>query len=264
MRTNMFHPIRRRRCIETCLQIASKRDKYFWNECSCLWSCKKLMFLVIFVCHSVHGGEVWGPMWPLPMMLWPYYTGILLYRAHPMYKTSFLCTGPTPCIPWTCSNLFIMKHVRSASGRLTSCWNAFFLFNVCTTILVWRKNYFYRLQRSWAKVIFSQACVKNSVHRGGGEGVCLSACWDTLPPEQTPPPKTRPPWSRHPPEQTPPEQTPPPPPGEDNPTGSRLQHTVNERPVRILLECILVYSIVEQRWINGAVGVLDIVYQDFF
>ena len=28
--------------------------------------------------------------------------------------------------------------------------------------------HFYRPQRSWAKVIFSQACVKNSVHRGGG------------------------------------------------------------------------------------------------
>ena len=48
----------------------------------------------------------------------------------------------------------------------------------------------YRPQRSWAKVIFSQACVKNSVHGGG---VCLSACWDT-------------PWTRHPPgtRQTPP------------------------------------------------------------
>ena len=45
----------------------------------------------------------------------------------------------------------------------------------------------YRPQRSWAKVIFSQACVKNSVHRGGGlVGVCLSACWDT-PPDQAPP-----------------------------------------------------------------------------
>ena len=28
-------------------------------------------------------------------------------------------------------------------------------------------NYFYRPQRSWAKVIFSEVCVKNSVHRGG-------------------------------------------------------------------------------------------------
>ena len=33
-------------------------------------------------------------------------------------------------------------------------------------------------RRSYGKVIFSQACVKNSV-RGG---VCLSACWDTPPP----------------------------------------------------------------------------------
>ena len=65
---------------------------------------------------------------------------------------------------------------------------------------------YYRPQRSWAKVIFSQVCVKNSVHRGG-EGVCLSACWDTPPAqEQTPP------GSRHPPclgSDTPPEQTPP-------------------------------------------------------
>ena len=49
---------------------------------------------------------------------------------------------------------------------------------------------------------------RQSVNRG----VCLSACWDTTPP---------------------PEQNPPP--------GSRLRHTVNERPVRILLECILVF-----------------------
>ena len=53
---------------------------------------------------------------------------------------------------------------------------------LCISFLV----HFYRPQRSWAKVIFSQACVKNSVHR---RGVCLSACWDTTPPDQadTPP-----------------------------------------------------------------------------
>ena len=118
-----------------------------------------------------------------------------------------------------------------------------------------KKCPYYRPQRSWAKVIFSQVCVKNSVHGGGGEeGVCLSACWDTPPPmsrspwEQTPPPsgsrhtpRTRHtpldqahPWTRH----TPPDQAHPP------PRGSRLQHTVNEQPVRILLECILVvYSL---------------------
>ena len=36
--------------------------------------------------------------------------------------------------------------------------------------------------RNVGKVMFSQACVKNSVHRG----VCLSACWDTHPPWSDP------------------------------------------------------------------------------
>ena len=59
-----------------------------------------------------------------------------------------------------------------------------------------------------------------------------------------------PPRSRHTPEQTPPgaytrppnprSRHPPPPPQEQTPPGSRLRHTVNERPVRILLERILV------------------------
>ena len=80
---------------------------------------------------------------------------------------------------------------------------------------------------------------------GGGRGVCLSACWDTPPRSRHPPweqtPRTShpPPKSRHhhPPDQAPPRvQTHPPP-------GSRLQHTVYERPVRILLECILVLSL---------------------
>ena len=45
-----------------------------------------------------------------------------------------------------------------------------------------------RPQRSWGKVIFSEAYLKNSVHRG--EGVCPIACWDTPPWDQTPPPST--------------------------------------------------------------------------
>ena len=103
--------------------------------------------------------------------------------------------------------------------------------------------------------------------RGVGS-VCLSACWDATPqsrpPEQTPPllgadtpqeqippreqtppppgsrhpPRSRhPPWSRHPREQTPPGADTP---GADTPPASRHRYTVNERPVRILLECILV------------------------
>ena len=104
-------------------------------------------------------------------------------------------------------------------------------------------SHFYRPQRSWAKVIFSQACVENSVHRGGRVSASVHA--GIHPPGADTSPRSRPareqtcpgadtPQSRQPPlwEQTPPEQTPPP--------RTRLQHTVNERPVRILLECILV------------------------
>ena len=70
-------------------------------------------------------------------------------------------------------------------------------------------------------------------------GVYLSACWDThttpltrhplgpdLPSEQTPP------WDQTPPGSDTPQSRPPP--------RSRLRHTVNEQPVHILLECILV------------------------
>ena len=66
----------------------------------------------------------------------------------------------------------------------------------------------YRLQRSWAKVIFSQACVCPQ----GGRGVCLSACWDT-PQEQTPLDQAHPPGADtpYPPEQTPPRTRQPPP-----------------------------------------------------
>ena len=115
----------------------------------------------------------------------------------------------------------------------------------------------YRPQRSWAKVMFLQVCV--ILFTGGG---CLPQCMLGYhpPPEQTPPswsrprpgsrhpPGSRPPGSRHPPRSRhpppsrhthPQEQTPPPP-------GSRLRHTVNERPVRILLECILVLTAPEQ------------------
>ena len=85
-------------------------------------------------------------------------------------------------------------------------------------------GYNYRPQRSWAKVMFLQACV---CPRGG----CLPQCMLGSPPGPGPPlgadtplPDQIPPGSRL--------QAPPP--------GSRLQHMVNERPVCILLECILV------------------------
>ena len=95
----------------------------------------------------------------------------------------------------------------------------------------------YQPQRSCGQGnVFTGAC--DSVHRG--RGVCLSACWNTTHPPGSRHPTKQTPRSRHPREQThtPPEQTPP---GSRHPPfKSRLRHTVNERPVRILLECILV------------------------
>ena len=84
----------------------------------------------------------------------------------------------------------------------------------------------YCLQRSWGKVIFSEACVKNYVHGGGGWypsmpwAVCLSACWDT-PGTGTPPQGAGTPL--------PPEQC-------------MLGDTANKRVVSIILECILVWK----------------------
>ena len=113
---------------------------------------------------------------------------------------------------------------------------------------------FYRPQRSWAKVMFLQSSVILST--GGSLPQWMLGYHD--PPS---PPGADPPGTRHPLDQTPPEQTPPRldthpqsrhPPRADNPPQSRhppgphpprsrLRDTVNERPVRILLECILVY-----------------------
>ena len=111
-----------------------------------------------------------------------------------------------------------------------------------------------------AKVMFLQLCV--ILFTGG---VCLSACWDTTP--QGDPQEGDPPRRRHPPSRPPKKETPkkesasrptpkgklrgirsrPTPKGEIEgdqiqppPTRCRIRHTVNERPVRILLECILV------------------------
>ena len=86
--------------------------------------------------------------------------------------------------------------------------------------------------------VFTGVC--DSVHGGRG---CLPQCMlgCQTPPEQTPPPGpgTHPPRNRQP------------------PPGSRRQHTVNERPVRILLECILVQCVLfiviritERKWVR--------------
>ena len=131
-------------------------------------------------------------------------------------------------------------------------------------------TYYYRPQRSCGQGnIFTPVC--HSVHRG----VYLSACWDTTPLPRRPPAKETPLPRRHLPPGPHPRgnsggsgpgphprgklrgirswptpkgklrgiRTSPPP----FPPGSRLQHTVNEQPVRILLECILVLQIFRQK-----------------
>ena len=64
------------------------------------------------------------------------------------------------------------------------------------------------------------------------------------PTKETPLPRRPPTLPRRPPvKETPPaKETPPPAKENPSPPGSRLRHTVNERPVRILLECILVFG----------------------
>ena len=96
----------------------------------------------------------------------------------------------------------------------------------CTVVGV---KAYYRPQRSCGQgYVFTRVC--DSV-----QGGCLPQCMLGYHPPPTPGSRT--PQSRSP-RSRPPGSRPPPPPG------SRLQHTVNGRPVRILLECILV------KWCN--------------
>ena len=104
-----------------------------------------------------------------------------------------------------------------------------------------QSSHIYLPQRSWGKVMFLQASVIVSTG-----GVCLSACWDALPPgtgrHPLPrsgrhpvgsgnPPQEQTPWSRH-------------PLGAGTPLAqSMLGDMVNARAVRILLECKLVLHV---------------------
>ena len=98
-----------------------------------------------------------------------------------------------------------------------------------------------------AKVMFSHVSV--ILYTGGVSEEPPGTRETSSRPRRTPPDQTDPPWTK----ETPPDQADPPrtkenPPGRENPPagrtppGRRLQHTVNERPVHILLECILVMT----------------------
>ena len=77
-------------------------------------------------------------------------------------------------------------------------------------------------------------------------GVCLSACWDATPPAKETPRQGDPPCQGDLLPRRPPCQGDPP--AKETPLcqGDPPWHTVNERPVRILLKCILVYNKVFQ------------------
>ena len=132
--------------------------------------------------------------------------------------------------------------------------------------------HFYRPKRSFGQGnIFTPVC--HSVHRGGREYLTRypPPPRDQVHPprDQVHPPGTRytppgtrytppgpgtPPWGQvHPPgtRYTPPPRTryTPPAPGTP-PPGCKLRNTVNDRPVRILLECILVQNIYCQEVLN--------------
>ena len=91
-------------------------------------------------------------------------------------------------------------------------------------------QYYYRPQRSCGQGnVFTGVCLST----GGGRVSASVHAGMPSPPgtRQTNPPRM---------------ETPPPP-------GSRLQHMVYERPVRILLECILVWMDISQQFFPGAI-----------
>ena len=142
---------------------------------------------------------------------------------------------------------FQLNLMRYATAMVRKIMNDRILFKISESMKKCKiSNYntcnIYRPQRSCGQgYVFTRVC--DSVHGGGLR---------RTPPGPGRPPRTKekprdqadppPPGPRR----TPPGPGRPPPQGEpppdqaDTPPERRLQHTVNERPVRILLECILV------------------------
>ena len=99
--------------------------------------------------------------------------------------------------PWCpCIRIDFMSSPHPVVGPATTWRNAPTKYlKICRKLQI--KMAFHKV---WGKVIFSVACVKNSLHGGG---VCLSACWDTPPRDQAPPwdqapPGADTPQTRHP------------------------------------------------------------------
>ena len=117
----------------------------------------------------------------------------------------------------------VLSIVFLCAVSYSNVWLSSFVYVLLKSFLTyfWYFSHYrhYRPQRSWAKVMFFTG-VCDSVHGGGGEGVCLSACWDARPPRTRHSPQSRPPGSRHPPHPPPMGGRPPRsghPPGADTP-----------------------------------------------
>ena len=118
------------------------------------------------------------------------------------------------------NNMKLKKNIGPAPLQLLQCsW-------VAPTLLLAKSRqnyYFYRPQQCCGKVMFSQACVKNSVHKGGvypthapqgthalGHACPPVACtppgkhapWHAHTPPRHSPPRHAPPWARSPPDTT--------------------------------------------------------------
>ena len=117
------------------------------------------------------------------------------------------------------------------------------IFTVSTNVRI-----YYLPQRSCGQGnIFAPVC--HPVHRGRGGGGIPQGTEAEPPLDQTHHPSPRADTPRpDTPQSRPPKSRPPRPdtPSGPDPPGSRLRHTVYERPVRILLECILVLMIQKQ------------------
>ena len=118
---------------------------------------KNLKSVFRYVCQSVsycvHKGG--GPMWPLPMMHWisscrnrPHCTGTTsteLWSPSPIPSLQEPFLPPWPLFPWTCSNVFLIKHIRLMNRWLASYWNVFLFLHMFTDMGV---------QASWSSLGF--------------------------------------------------------------------------------------------------------------
>ena len=80
--------------------------------------------------------------------------------------------SPSPIPTWTCSNLFIINHVRLASRQLASYWNVFFLPNRTSVkqhprmagLFGWGRTYCH--EQCWYHIWLSKTFISECNFRG--------------------------------------------------------------------------------------------------